>query len=503
MSDTATLAVPPESVRRPAHPDLILCICCMSLLLVGMDVTIVNVALPSIGKDFRAKMAGLQWVFDAYTLVVASFLMLAGATGDRVGRRRTFQAGMALFTFGSLLCSVAPNLGCLIAFRAVQALGASMLNPVAISIIANVFTEPAARARAFGVWGTVAGLSLAVGPVVGGFLVEHVGWRSVFWVNLPIGAAALVLTARYVTESKAARPRAIDAVGQTMVFVALATLTSAVIEVPHMGWSSPTIVGLFAAAAAAVVAFVLYEPRRVEPLLDLRFFSSVPFSSATVIAVCAFLAFAGFLFLNTLYLQDARGLSPLHAGLYTLPIAGAMLVASPLSGRIVANRGTRLPLVIGSLALIASALMLTTVTASTSDLVLFVAYLLFGLGSGLVNPPITNTAVTGMPPSQAGVAAAVASTSRQIGATLGVAVLGALAGGDMIKQLGPSFATATHTSWWVVVGIGCVMLVGAFVTTTPWALQTATNTAERLRERDRLAIADGQATESEPASAVV
>src|ERR1700722_18902942 len=198
---------PAKMTRRPVHPDLVLCICCMSLLLVGMDVTIVNVALPAIGLDLGARMSGLQWVVDAYTLVVASFLMLAGATADRVGRRRTFQAGMALFMAGSLLCSLAPNIGALVAFRAVQALGASMLNPVALSIIANVFTESAARARAIGVWGTVAGLSLGVGPVVGGFLRQAVGGRSVFWINLPIGATALVLTARFVPESKASRPR--------------------------------------------------------------------------------------------------------------------------------------------------------------------------------------------------------------------------------------------------------------------------------------------------------
>jgi EmrB/QacA subfamily drug resistance transporter len=467
MSDTATLAVPPESVRRPAHPDLILCICCMSLLLVGMDVTIVNVALPSIGKDFRAKMAGLQWVFDAYTLVVASFLMLAGATGDRVGRRRTFQAGMALFTFGSLLCSVAPNLGCLIAFRAVQALGASMLNPVAISIIANVFTEPAARARAFGVWGTVAGLSLAVGPVVGGFLVEHVGWRSVFWVNLPIGAAALVLTARYVTESKAARPRAIDAVGQTMVFVALATLTSAVIEVPHMGWSSPTIVGLFAAAAAAVVAFVLYEPRRVEPLLDLRFFSSVPFSSATVIAVCAFLAFAGFLFLNTLYLQQARGLSAQRTGLYTLPLAAGMAACAPLSARLLAARGTRIPLLLAGAALAGSCLALTRLSVATPLPLLLATYLLFGIGLGMVNPPIAHTAVSGMPAAQAGVAAAVASTSRQVGAALGVAVAGSIVAAARAR--GVPFTEATHAVWWGLVGCGVLIAILGWTSSTPWA----------------------------------
>src|SRR5580700_10629278 len=186
---------------------LILAICCMSLLIVGLDVTIVNVALPSIQRELHTSVSGLQWTIDAYTLVLASLLMLSGSTADRVGRRRTFQVGLAAFTLGSLLCSVAPGLGWLIAFRMVQAVGGSMLNPVAMSIITNTFIEPKARAKAIGVWGAVVGLSLALGPLVGGLLVETVGWRGIFWVNVPVGIAAIVLTARYVPESRAARAR--------------------------------------------------------------------------------------------------------------------------------------------------------------------------------------------------------------------------------------------------------------------------------------------------------
>ena len=459
------MTAPP--IRPSTHPDVVLAICCMSLLLVGMDVTIVNVALPSIGRSFGAKMSGLQWVFDAYTLVVASFLMLAGATGDRVGRRRTFQAGMALFTFGSLLCSVAPTLNCLIAFRAVQALGASMLNPVAISIIANVFTESKARARAFGVWGTVAGLSLAVGPVVGGFLVKAVGWRSVFWVNLPIGAAALALTARHVAESKAAKPRAIDPVGQTLVFVALAGLTCAVIEGPQMRWGSPIIVGLFAAAAASVVAFLWYESRRAEPLLDPRFFSSVPFTSATVIAVCSFATFAGFLFLNTLYLQQARGFSAQRTGLCTLPLAAGMAACAPLSARLLAARGTRAPLLLAGAALAGSCLALTRLSITTPLPLMLATYGLFGVGLGMVNPPIAHTAVSGMPAAQAGVAAAVASTSRQVGAALGVAIAGTVVA--TARAHGVTFTNATHPVWWGMVGCGALIAVLGWASNTSWA----------------------------------
>ncbi len=185
---------------------LILTICCMSLLIVGLDVTIVNVALPSIQRELHTSVSGLQWVIDAYTLVLASFLMLSGSTADRVGRRRTFQVGLAAFTLGSLLCSVAPGLGWLVAFRMIQAVGGSMLNPVAMSIITNTFLNPAERARAIGVWGGVVGLSMALGPVLGGVLTETVGWRGIFWVNIPVGLAALVLTARYVPESRAPRP---------------------------------------------------------------------------------------------------------------------------------------------------------------------------------------------------------------------------------------------------------------------------------------------------------
>jgi EmrB/QacA subfamily drug resistance transporter len=458
---------PATSTRRPVHQDLVLCICCMSLLLVGMDVTIVNVALPSIGHDLHTKMAGLQWVVDAYTLVVASFLMLAGATADRVGRRRTFQAGMALFTIGSLLCSLATGIGSLIAFRAVQALGASMMNPVALSIIANVFTESAARARAIGIWGTVAGLSLALGPVIGGFLVQAVGWRSVFWVNLPIGAVALVLTALFVPESKAARPRAIDPVGQALVFIALASLTYAVIEGPHAGWESPVIIGLFTAVVAAVAAFVLYEPRRTDPLLDLRFFSSVPFTSATVIAVSAFTAFAGFLFLNVLYLQQARGLSAMHAGLCTLPMALGMAVCAPMSARLLAAHGTRLPLLLAGVALAGSCLSLTNLSLATPLPLLLGTYGLFGIGLGFVNPPIAHTAVSGMPTAQAGVASAVASTSRQVGAALGVAFAGTVVAAG--RSHGVPFTNATHPVWWVLFGCGMMIAMLGWISNTPWA----------------------------------
>jgi EmrB/QacA subfamily drug resistance transporter len=469
---------PQELSRRRRM--LILAICCMSLLIVGLDVTIVNIALPSIQRDLHAPVSGLQWTIDAYTLVLASFLMLSGSTADRIGRRRTFQTGLVLFTLGSLLCSLAPGLGWLVAFRMLQAVGGSMLNPVAMSIITNTFTEPAERARAIGIWGGVIGISMALGPLAGGLLVTSVGWRGIFWVNIPVGVAALILTALFVPESRAPHARRLDPIGQLLVIVALASLTYAIIEGPHDGWSSARIMGLFALAAAAVIGLALYEPRRDEPLIDLRFFRSAPFSGATVIAVCAFAALGGFLFLNTLYLQDVRDYSALHAGLYTLPMAAMTVIFAPLSGRIVGVRGPRLPLLAAGAAITVSGIMMIRLSSTTSMSWLIVAYVIFGIGFGLVNAPITNTAVSGMPRTQAGVAAAIASTSRQVGSSLGVAVVGSAVLSALVGMFRLGFADASHVGWLIIAGCGAAVFVVGAITSGRWARGTAERTASEL-----------------------
>jgi len=459
---------------------LVLGICCMSLLIVGLDNTIVNVALPSIRRDFHAPISGLQWTVDAYLLVLASLLMLSGSAADRLGRRRVFQTGLAVFTAGSLLCSVAPSLGWLIAFRAVQAVGGSMLNPVAMSIIVNTFTEPRERARAIGVWGGVIGISMALGPIVGGALIGSVGWRAIFWVNVPVGLAAIVLTALFVPESRAPRPRRLDPVGQLLMIIMLTSLTYGIIEGPRAGWGSGLIVGAFALAASSLACLIAYELRRDEPLIEVRFFRSVPFSGATLIAICAFAGFGGFLFLNSLYLQDVRGFGALHAGLLLAPMALMMLIFAPLSGRIVGSRGPRLPLVVAGIGIMTSGAGLTMLADQTAIGWLTATYVLFGIGFGMVNTPITNNAVSGMPRSQAGVAAAVASTSRQIGQSLGVAVIGSAVTSRIHGPLAVSFAAASHVGWWIVAGCGGAVFVLGIVTTTKRAVRTAAETAARL-----------------------
>jgi EmrB/QacA subfamily drug resistance transporter len=357
-----------------------------------------------------------------------------------------------------------------------QALGGSMLNPVALSIVRNTFTDPRERAQAIGIWGGVIGLSLALGPVVGGVLVEGIGWRSIFWVNVPVGLAAIVLTVRFIAESRAPHARRPDPVGQVLVLLLLASVTYAIIEAPSAGWTSAQTLGLFALAAAALAGLVAYERRRRDPLIELRFFRSAPFSGATVIALSTFVGLGGFLFLNTLYLQQARGLSPLTAGLYLLPMAVTTVVVGPLTGRLLGRVGARPSLVLGGAGICASGLMLTGLTETTSHLLLTAAYVVFGVGFASVNPPITNTAVSGMPPAQAGVAAAVASTSRQVGTALGIAIVGALA----VPASGArsALAEASHTGWWIIAGCGALVVVIGVLSTTRRALRTAAAVAE-------------------------
>ena len=294
--------------------------CCLSLLIVSMDATIVNVAIPCIRTDLGASPSQIQWVIDVYTLVLASLLMLSGATGDRFGRRRTFQIGLTVFAVASLLCSLAPNIEMLIVARFLQAVGGSMMNPVAMSIITQVFVGRVERARAIGVWGGVVGISMALGPIVGGALIQYVDWRAVFWINLPICAVAILLTAIFVPESKSATMRDIDPIGQGLGMAFLFGVVFILIEGPGMGWSNPRTIAVAVVAAVAFVAFLRYESRRHDPFIDLRFFRSIPFASATMIAICAFASWGAFLFMMSLYLQGQRGFSAMHTGLIYLPL---------------------------------------------------------------------------------------------------------------------------------------------------------------------------------------
>jgi MFS family permease len=302
------------------------------------------------------------------------------------------------------------------------------------------------------------------------------GWQWIFLINLPLGLAAIALVTRFVPESRAPKPRRFDPLGQALVVVMLSSLTYGIIEGPNAGWASPQIVAALGASVLAALVLVRYEPRREEPLIDLRFFRSVPFSASIALSVTAFAAFGGFLFLNTLYLQDVRGLSPIQAGSTIVPLALMTMLFSPVSGRLVGRDGPRRPLLIAGAALALAPLMLVGVGSATALPWLLTAYLVFGVGFGFVNAPITNAAVSGLPVAQAGVAAAIATTSRQFGQAIGVALTGAIvAVGDR-----SSLAAASHPAWWLLVALGAAVLVLGALATGAWASRSACRVASRL-----------------------
>jgi EmrB/QacA subfamily drug resistance transporter len=460
------------SARRKV---IILISCCLSLLIVSMDATIVNVAIPSIRTELHASASQLQWVIDVYTLVLASLLLLSGATADRFGRRRVFQIGLTIFAVGSLLCSLAPDIHTLIAARLLQGIGGSMLNPVALSIISQVFVGRVERARAIGIWGAVMGIAMALGPMLGGALIELGDWRAVFWINLPICAAAILLTAIFVPESRSATMRDVDPIGQALAVAFLFSVVFVLIQGREMGRSAAPSVAISIVAVLALLGFLRYESRRHDPFIDLRFFHSIPFASATVIAVCAYAAYGAFLFMMSLYLQGARHYTAFHTGLMYLPISVAALTLSPLSGRLVGRFGTRPSLVAAGIMITAATLMLADLTVTAPVWAVVAIFAVFGAGFAMANAPITTTAVSGMPTDRAGAASAVASTSRQVGVSIGVALCGSLAGAALTASAA-QYTTDARPLW-----LMCAMLGLVITTLAVWSTsRPAIRSAERL-----------------------
>ncbi|MET7887862.1 MFS transporter [Streptomyces avermitilis] len=454
MTTTTHPVQPTLSARRRWT---VLAVCCLSMFLVGLDTTIVNVGLPAIGHGLGVETRGLEWTVDAYTLVLACLLISSGALADRFGRRRVFQLGLVMFGTASLACAIAPSVGALIAARAVQGIGASMLSPVALAIVVNAMPDPRERAQAIGVWASVFGLSMAAGPVTGGALIAGFGWRSVFWINAPVIVAALVLSAVFVPESRAPRARPLDLPGQALLTVVIGVSVGVLIEGPRIGWTSPAALAGYGLAAGATAAFVRVESRRPEPLMDPRLFRRPVFGSAVLGAVAVFVALNVTLLLNTFYLQHTRGWTPLAAGTATLPMAVGATVCAPLSGRLVGRLGPRLPLTLAGGFITVGGLCLVGLDQHTSVLLLLSAYLLIGIGFGFANAPITNTAVSGLPPTRAGVAGAITSTARQLGSALGIAI----AGGLVAATSPAGLAHASRPGWILVAACGASLFLVA------------------------------------------
>ncbi|MFE6922404.1 MFS transporter [Nocardia sp. NPDC057663] len=432
------------------HPWTVLGVCSLSLFVVGLDATIVTVALPAIADGVRVGTQGLEWIVDAYTLALASFLITSGAIADRFGRRRVFRLGLVVFGTASAVCAVAPTVEVLIAARIAQGIGGSMLSPVALAIVVATITDPRQRARAIGVWAAVFGLSMAVGPTLGGALVDWFGWRSVFWIAVPVVVVALVLTMLVVPESRGQHPRRIDGAGQVLLVVVVGGVIAVLIEGPRIGWTSTAAIAGYLGIGVAAGGFVWVERKVAEPLMDLRLFRRPPFTAAVAAAVVVFVALTTTLLLSTWHLQHERGMSAVAAGAITLPLAVAATLCAPLSGVLVGRVGARPPLLLAGGFLTAGGLLLAA--AGTDPAVLLVALGLVGIGFGFANAPITNTAVSGLPADRAGVAGGITSTARQVGAAVGIAVAGGLvAAADPIGD--------ALSGWSVVAACGLLVLV--------------------------------------------
>jgi EmrB/QacA subfamily drug resistance transporter len=408
---------------------------CFALFMVMLDNTVVNLALPTIQRKLGASITGLQWIVDAYVLLLASLLLTGGTLGDMFGRKRAFMSGLALFTSGSLACALAPSTGFLIAARAFQGVGAAVMMPSTLSVLTNTFPDPKERARAIGTWAGVSGLALAIGPLVGGTMVDRFGWQSIFLLNVPIGLLALAVAARFVPESSDRDGRSLDLPGQVLAVIGLAALTYAFIEANTYGWTSARILTCFAAAAVCLSAFLVVESRSRSPMLQLKFFRNGTFAGANMVGVIISFAFFGVVFFLSLFLQEVQGYSPTKAGILQLPATLGVMGAAMLSGRIVGRVGSRLPMTIGLVLLGVGLLMLTALQPTTAYGNWWYFLLLIGIGQGLVMSPMTAAIMSTVPAARAGMASATSNTMRQVGGVFGIAVLGNLVTNRFTSEL--------------------------------------------------------------------
>jgi EmrB/QacA subfamily drug resistance transporter len=434
---------------------------CFALFMVMLDNTVVNVALPSIQDDLHTSIAGLEWTVNAYTLAFGVLLVTGGRLGDIFGRRRIFLMGVVLFAASSLFIGFSQSSAWLVAGRATQGIGAALMMPATLSIITNAF-PPHERGKAIGTWAGVSALALAIGPVLGGLLVEHVSWQSIFFINLPVAAGAIAVTlfATHESRDETVVPK-VDIAGIAAITVGLTALTLALVEAGAWGWGSPRILGLFALSAAGLLAFARIEQRVQLPMVDFSFFGSRTFLGTNIVAFIVSFSMLGMFFFLTLYMQNVLGYSPLEAGIRFLPTTLMVIVVAPIAGRLTDSIGPR-PLITAGLALVATSLLWQSFLTPTSGFdFLLPGFVLMGIGIALVMSPMSTAAMNAVDQSKAGVASGILSMNRMVGGTLGVAVLGTFIG-----------QTASQADF--VDSLGQGLLIGSLVavagTVVAWAL---------------------------------
>jgi EmrB/QacA subfamily drug resistance transporter len=410
----------------------------VGLFMIFLDATIVNVALPDIQRDFDAGEEGAQWVVAAYSLTMGMFIMSAATFADRRGRRLALIGGTVLFSAASAMCAAAPNLGFLNVGRGLQGIGAATVNVASLALVSAAFPDPKAKARAIGIWTGIASVGLALGPTVGGVMTESLGWRSIFLVNVGIGLLGIVLVVCFVDESRDPTPRSIDLPGQLLFIVAVGTLTYALIEGPHKGWSSSVILGCFAVAVVTGITFVVAELRSHDPMMDVRVFGDRVYTVAIVSLFAVMFSVYGLLLVITQYLQNVQGYSPETTGAIMLAFTVPTIVLAPIAGGLAARQGGRRPTLAG-LTLLVVGLAVVTVGVGNPLVIVIVGLFLVGAAAGLSVAPTTNVAMASVPPERAGMASGIMSAQRALGSTTGFAIMGSVLAAVVASTLPASF----------------------------------------------------------------
>lgn len=407
-----------------ARPVLTLVATCLGLFLGQVDTTAINLALPAMSRDLGGGIGSMQWAIDAYNVSFAALLLTGGTLGDRFGRRRLFRLGAAVFVAGSIACALAPSLGVLLFGRVMQGVGSGMLLPQSLAILATAFPERRERNRAMAAWSMVAGVGLAAGPSLGGLVVDQIGWQFIFWVNVPVGAAALLLAVRHVPESRNPQARRVDLLGQLLGIVVLALLTFVVVDGRKLGWQSPATLACIAVMAVCAAGFAVAELRQREPMLPLHLMRRGQLPVATLVAMCMTFGMYGLFMLVSLAFQQERGTSALAAGLEMLPLPLVFVALSPSVGRLVTRYGPRLPMAAGMTLMGLGVLIYALIGPDAPLAAIEVSFVIVGVGLALNTGPVVGVAVSAVEPQRAGLASGIANLARILGAALGVAVVG-------------------------------------------------------------------------------
>jgi EmrB/QacA subfamily drug resistance transporter len=398
---------------------------CFALFMAMLDNTVVNVALPTLQRELGAGVSGLQWIVDGYVLAFASLLLTGGILGDRYGRKRTFLIGLTVFTLASLGCGLSASAGQLIAARAVQGIGGALLMPGTLSIL-TVTVPPTERAKAIGTWAGISGLALALGPTAGGWLIEHVGWEAIFFLNVPIGALAFAVAWRVVGESRAPEARRLDVRGLLLGTSALFAGTYGLIEANQLGWSDPRIMGSLGAAVMGLVAFVAWERHHPHAMMPLGFFRVPAFAAGNAVAFAMSFGMFGTFFFFSLYMQLVRGYSALETGLRIVPVSGMIFFTAPIAGRLAQRYGSRWLMTLGPLLAASGMLGLSRTTTDTPFTAMMPFLFAMGIGMGSTMTPMTATVMNAVGPARAGMGSATTNTFREVGGVFGIALLGTL-----------------------------------------------------------------------------